>query len=65
MFEVTLEIFGRGFTPTMGYQIDVHAMGYLVLGRFGMYQVSVTLKSDLELTLSNTLIETLKGGSYV
>ena len=65
MFEVTLETFGRGFTPTRGYQINLHAMGYLVLVRFGMYRESVTLKSDLELALSNKLVETLKRGSYV
>ena len=40
-------------------------MGYLLLGRFGMYRESVTLKSDLELGLSKKWEETLKRGSYV
>ena len=40
-------------------------MGYLVLGRFGMYRVSVTPKSNLELALSLKCEETLKRGSYV
>ena len=43
----------------------MHAMGYLLLGRFGMYRESVTLKSDLELALSKKWEETLKRGSYV